>query len=95
MLIGGLEVVELPRSLTARERSGRPGAGKTDPGDAVAIARLTAREPALPPIRLAVGQAADLRALADYRAQLVAECTALAGRTHAKMHGYQDRVPPR
>ncbi|SEO59837.1 IS110 family transposase [Trujillonella endophytica] len=97
VLMGGLEVVEVPPNLTARERSGRPGAGKTDPGDAVAIARLTARESGLPPVRLAVGQAADLRALADYRAQLVAERTALASRTHAELHGllpgYQDRVP--
>jgi transposase len=97
VLAGGLEVVEVPPSLTARERSGRPGAGKTDPGDAVAIARITARETGLPPVRLAVGPAADLRALADYRTQLVAERTALASRTHAELHGllpgYQDRVP--
>jgi transposase len=47
-------------------------------------------------VRLAVGQAADLRALADYRAQLVAERTALASRTHAELHGlrlgYQRQV---
>ena len=43
VLTGGLEVVEVPPSLTSRERAGRPGAGKTDPGDAVAIARITAR----------------------------------------------------
>jgi transposase len=97
VLAGGIEVVEVPPSLTSRERSGRPGAGKTDPVDAVAIARITAREPALPVVRLAVGQAADLRALADYRAQLVAERTALANRTHAELHGllpgYQARIP--
>jgi transposase len=96
VLAGGIEVVEVPPSLTSRERSGRPGAGKTDPVDAVAIARITAREPGLPPVRLAVGQAADLRALADYRAQLVAERTALASRTHAELHGlrpgYQRQV---
>src|SRR3954451_18703282 len=45
VLAGGIDVVEVPPSLTSRERSGRPGAGKTDPVDAVAIARLTAREP--------------------------------------------------
>jgi transposase len=48
-------------------------------------------------VRLAVGQAADLRALADYRAQLVAERTALANRTHTELHGllpgYQDQIP--
>jgi transposase len=75
VLTGPAEVVEVPPGLTSRERSGRPGGGRTDPVDAVAIARITAREPGLPAVRLAVGQAADLRALADYRAQLVAERT--------------------
>ncbi|WP_407062165.1 transposase [Blastococcus montanus] len=81
----------------SRERTSRPGQGKTDPGDAVAIARITARETGLPPVRLAVGQAADLRALTDYRAQLVAERTALSSRTHAELHGllpgYHARIP--
>jgi transposase len=97
VLTGPAEVVEVPPGLTSRERSGRPGGGKTDPVDAVAIARITAREPGLPAVRLAVGQAADLRALADYRAQLVAERTALANRTHAELHGllpgYQAQIP--
>ncbi|WP_409333282.1 IS110 family transposase [Trujillonella humicola] len=98
LVLGGqLEVVEVPPSLTSRERSSKPGQGKTDPIDAVAIARITAREPGLPPVRLAIGQAADLRALADYRAQLVTERTALANRTHAELHGllpgYQVTVP--
>jgi transposase len=70
VLAGGLEVVEVPPSLTSRERSRRPGQGKTDPVDAVAIARITAREAVLPPVRRAVGQAANLRAMCDYRAQL-------------------------
>jgi hypothetical protein len=48
VLTGGLEVVEVPPSLTSRERTARPAGGKTDPGDAVAIARITAREPGLP-----------------------------------------------
>jgi transposase len=51
----------------------------------------------VPAVRLAVGQAADLRTMAYYRAQLVAERTALASRTHAGLHGprpgYQARVP--
>jgi transposase len=97
VLAGGLEVVEVPPSLTSRERSGRPGQGKTDPVDAVAVARITAREAGLPGVRLAIGVAADLRALADYRAQLVAERTAVANRTHSELHGllpgYQATVP--
>jgi len=59
VVAGMVEVVEVPPSLTSRERSGRPGQGKTDPVDAVAIASITAREPLLPPVRLAAGAAAD------------------------------------
>ncbi|WP_241038612.1 IS110 family transposase [Blastococcus litoris] len=97
VLAGGIDVVEVPPSLTSRERSSRPGQGKTDPVDALSIARITARETSLPPVRLAVGQAADLRALVDYRGQLVHERTGLANRTHAELHGllpgYQATVP--
>ena len=94
---GGMEVVEVPTSLTSRERSGRPGAGKSDPVDAVAIARITAREADLTAVRVNVGHAADLRALADYRRQLTNERTALANRTHAELHGlrpgYHAQIP--
>src|SRR3712207_1862829 len=38
-------------SLTSRERSVEPGQGMTDPIDAVPIARITARETDLPPVR--------------------------------------------
>jgi transposase len=38
----GVTVVEVPPLLTSRERLSRPGQGKTDPVDAVAIARITA-----------------------------------------------------
>jgi transposase len=55
-----LTVVEVPTLLTSRERRGKPGQGKTDPVDALAIARVTAREPTLPPVRLTVGPAADM-----------------------------------
>jgi len=44
---GGLQVLEVPTSMTSRERTSRPGQGKSDPIDAVAIARITAREPNL------------------------------------------------
>lgn len=80
VLVGAIEVVEFPPLMTSRERSGRPGQGKTDPLDAVTIARSTAREMTVPPVRLAIGEAADLRALAGYRRQLTDERTALAKR---------------
>ena len=40
-----VDVVEVPPLMTSRERRSRPGQGKTDPVDAIAIARMTAREP--------------------------------------------------
>lgn len=82
-----LAVVEVPTLMTSRERRGKPGQGKTDPVDALAIARITAREPGLPPVRLTVGPAADMRALLDYRDDLIAERTALANRVHAELAG--------
>src|SRR5215217_6833184 len=75
-----LNVVEVPPLMTSRERLSRPGQGKTDPVDAVAIARITAREPSLPPVRPMTGEAADLRVLTEYRDQLVNERTATANR---------------
>ena len=90
-------VVEVPTVMTSSERRGQVGKGKTDPVDALAIARITAREDHLPPVRLTVGPAADLRALLDFREDLIAERTALIGRVHAEMTGlvpgYQHHVP--
>jgi transposase len=80
-------VVEVPTLMTSRERRAQVGRGKTDPVDALAIARITAREPGLPPVRLTVGPAADLRALLDYRDDLMAERTALVNRVHAELTG--------
>jgi transposase len=90
-------VVEVPTLMTSRERRGQLGKGKTDPVDALAIARITAREPQLPPVRLTVGPAADLRALLDYREDLVVERGALVNRAHAELiglrAGYHHQVP--
>ncbi|SFP87473.1 Transposase [Geodermatophilus dictyosporus] len=97
LLETGIAVVEVPPGLTSRERSGRPGQGKTDPVDAVAIARITAREPNLPTVRPMEGLPADLRVLMDYREQLIAERTATVNRVHADLGwlrpGYRHRLP--
>jgi transposase len=91
-------VVEVPTLMTSRERRpGQLGKGKTDPVDALAIARITTREQQLPPVRLTVGAAADLRALLDYREDLVRERGALVNRAHAELGGlrpgYQQQIP--
>lgn len=83
----GLDVREVPTPMTSRERGARPGQGKTDAVDALAIARLTAREPGLPPVSLTVGLAADLRSLLDYRQDLVHQHTVRVSRVHAELSG--------
>ncbi len=46
----GEAVVEVPANLTERERRHLRRAGKTDAGDALAIARVALREPGLGPV---------------------------------------------
>lgn len=93
----GVTVVEVPPLMTSRERMSRPGQGKTDPVDAVAIARITAREDNLPAVRPMEGLPADLRVLMDYREQLITERTATANRVHTDLGwlrpGYQHQLP--
>ena len=82
-----LDLREVPTLLTSRERGARPGQGKTDEVDALAIARVTARDGDLPPVRLTVGLAADLRSLLDYRQDLVYERHTLVNQAHAELSG--------
>jgi len=78
------DVREVPSVLTARERGRVRRPGKSDPKDAVAIARITLREPGLP--RLSISRiAVDLKALVDYREQHVHERTRVANRVHADL----------
>jgi transposase len=91
----GEVVVEVPARLTERERGRLRRPGKSDPGDALAIARVAAREEHLPP----AGRddaAHELRQLLEYREQLVKERTRVANRLHAdlatRFPGYQEAV---
>jgi transposase len=92
----GVSTVEVPPHLSREERKRTRRAGKSDPGDAYAIARVTAREQALPPVRLG-GLAADLQLLVSAREQLVDEATRVRNGLHAHLvvllPGYGERIP--
>jgi transposase len=91
----GFAVREVPPHLSRRERVRTRRAGKSDPGDALAIARVTARETELPPIRRA-DATSELGLLLAARADLVAEATRIRNRLHADLvvlvPGYGGRV---
>ena len=80
----GFSVCEVPPQLSRRERGRTRRAGKSDPGDALAIARVTAREADLPPIRRA-DPTTELRLLLAARTDLVAEATRVRNRLHADL----------
>jgi transposase len=91
----GETVVDVRGSLTDRQRRRLRGGGKSDPRDALAIARVTAREE-LPPAR-PDSPARDLKLLCDYRRQLLAERTRTANRLHVDLvslrPGYEATIP--
>jgi transposase len=80
----GVEVREVPCALTVRERRRLRRPGKSDPTDALAIARICARDTDLPPARQA-GRAEDLKVLSDYRDELLVSRTAEGNRLHADL----------
>jgi transposase len=96
-LVGeGFSVREVPPQLSRRERRRTRRPGKSDPGDAFAIARVTDEMPDLPPVRLA-DRAHDLRLLVTTREQRMAEATRVRNALHAHLlvllPGYGQRVP--
>ncbi len=96
LLQSGEDVREVPTTLTHRQRRRRASQGKSDMVDSVAIARIVASGEVLPSAhRLEV--LTDLRALVEYRDQLVRARTQVANRTHADLvnvlPGYERQVP--
>jgi transposase len=80
----GFSVREVPPQLSRRERGHSRRLGKSDPGDALAIARVTLREPDLPPVRLE-DRSTELGLLADARDDLVHAQTRARNRLHAHL----------
>jgi transposase len=80
----GLVVREVPPHLSRAERRRTRRPGKSDPGDALAIARVTARETNLPPIMLP-DRTNELGLLLEAREDLIAEATRVRNRLHAHL----------
>ena len=82
----------MPPFLTVRERKHLRRRGKSDPADALAIARVVAREADLPRFLLYDG-ARQLGQVLNYRDQLVEQRTREANRFHSELTrrhpGYQ------
>lgn len=84
LVSAGRQVREVPPQLSRRERIRTRRSGKSDPGDALAIARVTARERDLPPVRLP-GTTLDLALLVEARDDVVGEMTRVRNRLHADL----------
>lgn len=94
-LLSDHAVVLVPPRLSSREARSLRTRGKSDPTDAIAIARVTAREDRLPPFQ-PHGYTHDLKLLVDHRDQLNAERTRVCNRLHAHLAiahpGYQRTI---
>ena len=85
LLAAGAAVVRVsPRLMAGARRAGREP-GKSDPIDALAVARAALREPDLPVARLD-GPERDVRLLVDHREDLVAERTRAQNRLRWHLH---------
>ena len=96
LLAAELDVREVPTRLAHREARRRTAQAKSDPGDALAIARVVAREQDLPsPRRSEVSE--ELKLLSDYRDQLRRARNQFTNRIHKDLAimkpGYEKNIP--
>ena len=85
LLAAGQAVVRVPPKLMAHVRDSARTFGKSDPIDALAVARAALREPDLPAAQLD-GPDREVRLLVDYRESLAAERTRLISRLRWHLH---------
>lgn len=85
LLAVGERVVRVPPKLMANVRAGARSFGKSDPIDALAVARAALREPDLPVAKLD-GAEREVRLLVDHREDLVGERTRMISRLRWHLH---------
>src|SRR5262249_11908238 len=85
LLAAGERIARVPPKLRANARTSARSVGKSDPIDALAVARAALREPDLPLARLD-GPEREVRLLVDDREDLVGERTRLISRLRWHLH---------
>jgi transposase len=85
LLAAGEAVLRVPPRLMAAERRGGREQGKSDPIDALAVARVALREPDLP-VACLDGPARELKLLIDHREDLVRERVRMQARLRWHLH---------
>lgn len=93
LLRAGERVLRVSPKLMAGARRGGRQRGKSDPIDALAVARAALREPDLPVAQLA-GVERDVRLLVDHREDLVAERTRAQNRLRWHLHELEPGCEP-
>lgn len=95
LLEQGRDVREVPPGLAIRQRRRRPAQGKSDPRDAVAIARAVAQGEGLSSAARD-GGFVDLKLLVDHRDHLICTRTKLSNQVHQDLvvlvPGYEKRI---
>ncbi len=89
----GERVVRVPPKLMAGARRSARTPGKSDPIDALSVARAALREPDLPVAQLD-GPSRELRLLVDYRESLVRDRTAAQNRLRWRLHELEPGYDP-
>src|SRR4029450_6249973 len=93
MLAAGEHLVRVPPKLMAHARDAARSYGKSDPIDALAVARAALREPHLPTAHLDAGSR-ELRLLVDHREDLIAERTRHINRLRWHLHEIDPQWDP-
>jgi transposase len=93
LLSAGERVVRVPPKLMARARRTERTFGKSDPLDALAVARAALREDDLPVAQLA-GPEREIALLLDHRANLIIERTRLQGRLRWLLYELDPTIDP-
>lgn len=94
MLAAGERLVRVPPKLMAHSRDAARTYGKSDPIDALAVARAALREPNLPAAQLD-GPSRELRLLVDHREDLLAERTRHINRLRWHLHEIDPEWDPK